>query len=456
MVFTTIFSQFNILDLHELEEGLMSFDFKKVLLDITISFLLFASAINFEVMNLKKWWKQITLLATISVVISTFVIGVMMYGLLHFVAPSINIPFWFCMLFGAYMSPTDPIAAVAVFKNLAQNRPKNPDGSISANPAKHIEVKLLGESLFNDGTGIWLFMAISAMLIGKGQSAAFLTISLIQEIFGAILVGLILGAIGKFLIKKSDVIGVIMFTISLTALTYVLSTKLHVSAPIAVVVVGLIIGHNIRKLFQHEEEHQIKLFWEYVDEIINVMLFALMSLIVLFIDWSLELVLLGLITFPIIVFARWVSVKITFFNMIKKGQALNSSITIVSWGGIRGGISLALALSILNTPYGNQLVGITFVCVILSNLIQGMTLKHIIAAYYPTPIKNVDLQELSNMDKFKYHLDNSVQSLFNKINRNYQNDLNKAMASTTIIQESANDLHNESMDKDEETANLAT
>lgn len=429
-----LFSQFHILDLHSLEEGLMSLDFKKVLLDVSISFLLFASAINFEIMNLKKWWKQITLLATVSVIISTIVIGAIMYGLLNLIAPNIDIPFWFCMLFGAYMSPTDPIAAVAVFKNLAQSRAKqsNPDGTLVANLAKHIEVKLLGESLFNDGTGIWLFMAISAVLLGKEQTILSLGLSLTQEIFGAILVGLLLGAVGKFLIKKSDVISVIMFTISLTALTYILSTTLHVSAPIAVVIAGLIIGHNIRKLFEHEEEHQIKLFWEYVDEIINVMLFALMSLIVLFIDWSLELVILGLITFPVIVFVRWVSVKLTFLNMVKKGQALQSSINIVSWGGIRGGISLALALSILNTPYGNQLVGITFVCVILSNLIQRMTLKHIIAAYYPNPVSSlnsIDVNSLSPSEKWKYQLDNIIQKMFNTLNPNYQNDLNMVLLS---------------------------
>lgn len=381
----------------EFEKIIMSFDFKTVLLDILICFLLFASAINFEIVNLKKWWKQITLLATVSVIISTAIIGGLLYGLINTVFPNIHVPFWYCMLFGSFMSPTDPIAAVAVFKNLNANRGDAP------NKSKHIEIKLLGESLFNDGTGIWLFTAISSVLIGIEQSAFSLSISLVREIFGAIVLGLFLGIIGKLFIRHNDVIGIIISTLSISALTYTIASRLHVSAPIAVVIVGLIVGHNIRKLLNESKEHQIKEFWEYCDEIINVVLFSLMSLIALFIKWDIELIALGVLTFPILIIARWVSIKLTFLYLQYTGKAQSSSINIVSWGGIRGSISLALAIGLLNNTHGNILIGITFVCVILSNTLQGMTLKHIINAYYP-PEKAIYANKLDYYVQFMFNL----------------------------------------------------
>ena len=380
----------NLIDLIKFENHLKEFNFYDFLLNGVLLFLLFASAIKFEINNLKKWWWQITTLATLGVVISTFIIGSLVYGfvyLLSLIGGEFYIPYIYCLLLGAILSPTDPPAAIAVFREMANKGTPAP---------QHIEVKLLGESLFNDGMGIVLFLTILGVITGKSElTVSSLSISLITEIVGAIILGLIFGIVYRFFLKHiHEFTGIALFTLSLAIGTYISANILHFSAPIAVVVAGLMIGQNIKKIYDEEQIHHLHLFWDFIDEVLNASLFALIGIVVLIIDFNWILVSLGVITFLCTLFGRYLSIASSFFYPNKKGKVLNGSINIISYGGIRGGISLALALSVLqigngsnnsnvvassleSLAIGNSLVAITFITVVLSNL------KYVIQAYYP-------------------------------------------------------------------------
>ena len=388
----------SFIDFREIEKLINSFNFYNFLVNGILVFLLFASAIKFEISNLKNWWWQISILATIGVVISAIFIGSLIW-LAAMTFSNVELPFIYCLLFGAILSPTDPPAAVAVFKSMGGKAPK------------HIEVKLLGESLFNDGMGIVLFLTILGIINGKELTATSITISLFQELFGAVFLGLLFGYGYKFLLKKmEDFTSIALLTVSLAIGSYVVASHFHFSAPIATVVAGLVIGHNIKKLYNNEQIHHLHLFWDFIDEVLNASLFALIGLVVVFINFSWELLVLGILAFICTLIGRYLAIHTSFFYPNRKGKVLNGSIPIISYGGIRGGISLALALAILQYEFGNYIVGMTFVCVILSNLIQGMTFKHMIQAFYPD-------DESKNYVGYK----KTIQNMFNRLNKQRNN-----------------------------------
>ena len=384
----------SFIDFRAIEKLINSFNFYNFLVNGILVFLLFASAIKFEISNLKNWWWQISILATIGVVISAIFIGSLIW-LAAMTFSNVELPFIYCLLFGAILSPTDPPAAVAVFKSMGGKAPK------------HIEVKLLGESLFNDGMGIVLFLTILGIINGKELTATSITISLFQELFGAVFLGLLFGYGYKFLLKKmEDFTSIALLTVSLAIGSYVVASHFHFSAPIATVVAGLVIGHNIKKLYNNEQIHHLHLFWDFIDEVLNASLFALIGLVVVFINFSWELLVLGILAFICTLIGRYLAIHTSFFYPNRKGKVLNGSIPIISYGGIRGGISLALALAILQYEFGNYIVGMTFVCVILSNLIQGITFKHMIQAFYPD-------DESQNYTGYK----KTIQNMFNRLNK---------------------------------------
>ena len=472
----------NLIDLIKFENHLKEFNFYDFLLNGVLLFLLFASAIKFEITNLKKWWWQITTLATLGVVISTFIIGSLVYGfvyLLLLIGGEFYIPYIYCLLLGAILSPTDPPAAIAVFKEMANKGTPAP---------QHIEVKLLGESLFNDGMGIVLFLTILGVITGKSElTVSSVSISLITEIVGAIILGLVFGIVYRFFLKHiHEFTGIALFTLSLAIGTYISANILHFSAPIAVVVAGLMIGQNIKKIYDEEQIHHLHLFWDFIDEVLNASLFALIGIVVLIIDFNWILISLGVITFLCTLFGRYLSIASSFFYPNKKRKVLNGSINIISYGGIRGGISLALALSVLqignggnssNTvassleslTVGNSLVAITFITVVLSNLIQGMTFKYVIQAYYPNSasqnyngIKKV-LQKLFNwLFKVKsqetikqetiVELENNILNIDNKTTKeeNLVNDKKEIDKNRSIIEENTNHLNDNIENEDQQ------
>lgn len=472
----------NLIDLIKFENHLKEFNFYDFLLNGVLLFLLFASAIKFEINNLKKWWWQITTLATLGVVISTFTIGSLVYGFVYLfslINGEFHIPYIYCLLLGAILSPTDPPAAIAVFREMANK----------GTPAsQHIEVKLLGESLFNDGMGIVLFLTILGVITGKSElTVSSVSISLITEIVGAIILGLIFGIIYRFFLKHiHEFTGIALFTLSLAIGTYIGANLLHFSAPIAVVVAGLMIGQNIKKIYDEEQIHHLHLFWDFIDEVLNASLFALIGIVVLIIDFNWILISLGVITFLCTLFGRYLSIASSFFYPNKKGKVLNGSINIISYGGIRGGISLALALSVLqignggnssNTvassleslTVGNSLVAITFITVVLSNLIQGMTFKYVIQAYYPNSesqnyngINKVLQKSFNWLFKVKHQesvkqeetveLENDILNIDNKTKKeeNLVNDEKEIDKNRSIIEENTNHLNDNIENEDQQ------
>lgn len=442
-----------------------SFNFYDFLLNGIIGFLLFASAIKFEIVNLKRWWWQISLLSTIGVVISTLSIGGLIYvlGLLL----NIQLPLLYCMLFGAIMSPTDPIAAVATFKDM---RSQNPNAV-----PKHIEIKLLGESLFNDGMGIVVFLTVLGLITGGNvdESLSFsrIGLSLVKEIFGAIIFGFICGWICKYFlksIKNDNFIEVALFTLALCIGSYEGAIMLHFSAPISVVVSGLVVGHKVKQLYSEKQLHHLHLFWEFIDEILNTSLFALIGVTVVFIHFDLKSFVIGIIGFFAVLLGRYLSLVSIFIRPKMKGKILNGSIPILTYGGIRGGISLALALALLTTngtnkELSNLLIGMTFISVLMSNLIQGMTLKYMISAFYGNSNGEAAMEaadelrqdnanagsrenktnHLTLLEKFDFKL----QLLFNKLNTVCKNDVsNKDNVLTTnkqVLEGAVNNSHNE-------------
>ena len=419
-----------------------SFNFYDFLLNGIIGFLLFASAIKFEIANLKRWWWQISLLSTIGVVISTLCIGGLIYGL--GLVLNIHLPLLYCMLFGAIMSPTDPIAAVATFKDM---RSQNPNAV-----PKHIEIKLLGESLFNDGMGIVVFLTVLGLITGGNvdESLSFSKIgpSLVKEIFGAIIFGFICGWICKYFlkqIKNDNFIEVALFTLALCIGSYEGAIMLHFSAPISVVVSGLVVGHKVKQIYSEKQLHHLHLFWEFIDEILNTSLFALIGVTVVFIHFDLKSFVIGIIGFFAVLLGRYFSLVSIFIVPKMKGKILNGSIPILTYGGIRGGISLALALALLTThgtnkELSNLLIGMTFISVLMSNLIQGMTLKYMISAFYGSVSKRSSSSEAkantnankggsenkTNNPTLLEKLDERLQLLFNKLNTGCKNHIGKS------------------------------
>ena len=467
----------NLIDLIKFENHLKEFNFYDFLLNGVLLFLLFASAIKFEINNLKKWWWQITTLATLGVVISTFTIGSLVYGFVYLfslISVEFHIPYIYCLLLGAILSPTDPPAAIAVFREMANKGTPAP---------QHIEVKLLGESLFNDGMGIVLFLTILGVITGKAElTVSSVSISLIIEIIGAIILGLVSGAVYRFFLKHVyEFTGIALFTLSLAIGTYIGANLLHFSAPIAVVVAGLMIGQNIKKIYDEEQIHHLHLFWDFIDEVLNASLFALIGIVVLIIDFNWTLISLGIITFFCTPLGRYLSIASSFFYPNKKGKVLNGSINIISYGGIRGGISLALALSVLqigngsnnsnvvassleSLAIGNSLVAITFITVVLSNLIQSMTFKYVIQAYYPNSesqnyngIKKVLQKSFNWLFKVKsqetikqekiVELENDILNIDNKTTKeeNLVNDEKEIDKNGSIIEENTNNLNDNNL-----------
>jgi sodium/hydrogen exchanger len=342
-------------------------NFYDFLLNGALGFLLFASAIKIDVQLLKNYWRQISSLATIGVLFTSFIIA----GLLYWVsvALGIELPFVWCLLFGAFISPTDPIAALAILK--------------SANAPKSLEMKLAGEAMFNDGMAIVIFMSVFGIAAkGVEFNVVHFGVDLVKEIFGAVAFGGALGALYCYIMKHiKDLTTTLIFTLSLCLGSYMGALLLHFSAPISVVVSGLVVGTTIKKIFSEQEREHVEMFWEFLDELLNISLFIIIGLEVVLITFTWDIVIFGVIAFAVVCLSRLLGIILTMIPLRK--YLLRGTVPLLSWGGIRGGISLALALAVGNTTYGNTLLPITFIVVILSGIVQGLTLKTVINYYYP-------------------------------------------------------------------------
>ena len=344
---------------------IQSIDFNKALMSGMLSFLLFAGALHINIDDLleQKW--IITIMATLGVVGSTFLIGCVVYYILPMLG--LEIPFIFALVFGALISPTDPIAVLGILKQVGA--------------PKSLETKMAGESLFNDGVGVVVFSVILGIALGSGDASfAHISLLFIEEAVGGALFGGLIGWIVYRLLKSVDHYEVeILLTLALVLGGYSLASYFHLSGPIAMVVAGLLIGNRGKAFAMSENTHtQLFSFWDLIDEFLNSVLFVLIGLEVLILTLTSQYIFAGLLAIPIVLLSRGVCVGISV-NLMKSAHTFTPHvIKILTWGGLRGGISVALALSIPECESRDLIIVMTYIVVVFSILVQGLTVKPLI------------------------------------------------------------------------------
>ncbi|MBW2410021.1 MAG: sodium:proton antiporter [Deltaproteobacteria bacterium] len=352
-----------------LEEGahrlLNSIDFDETLLHGMLSFLLFAGALHINLADLARQKWIISILATAGVIGSTFIIGFISQWVLG--ALGMEMPLIYCLLFGALISPTDPIAVLGIIKK--------------ANVPKSLETKITGESLFNDGVAVVVFLVLLKIAAGAGEISAAAVVGLfLKEAVGGAVFGLLIGAIGYWMLKSIDNYQVeVLITLALVTGGFALADTLHLSGPIAIVVAGLLVGNHGRLLAMSDtvREH-LDTFWELVDEILNAVLFVLIGLEVLVLTLNREYIIAGIILIPLILMVRFVCVGIPVVVLKKIRTFSPHVIKILTWGGLRGGISVALALSLPPGKQRDVILTITYAVVVFSIIVQGLTMGKLV------------------------------------------------------------------------------
>ena len=343
---------------------LESINFDRTLLHGMLSFLLFAGALHVNLQDLAERKYSIGTLATAGTLLSVFIIGSVTWLMMDIF--NVRLPFIYCLLFGAIISPTDPIAVLSLLK--------------TSGAPKSLEIKITGESLFNDGIGVVVFLAIMEVATGLELSTGHIFLLFARETAGGIIAGLVMGYFSFLMLKSVDNYQVeILITLALTTGGYALADFLHISGPIAIVVSGLLVGNHGRFLAMSEKtRHHLDIFWELVDEILNAVLFVMIGMEILVLSFKSEYLLLCILIIPVALIARFISIGIpikilSFFRTFSPGV-----IRIMTWGGLRGGISVALALSISPSPERQLILALTYSVVLFSILVQGLTIEKVV------------------------------------------------------------------------------
>ncbi|HET6603512.1 MAG TPA: sodium:proton antiporter [Xanthomonadaceae bacterium] len=349
----------------EVTAVLAAIDFDEALLHGMLSFLLFAGALHVNLEDLRRHKWVVATLASFGVLISTALVGLSAW--LLFQAMGLGIGLIWCLLFGALISPTDPIAVLATLKRVGA--------------PKALEIKIAGESLFNDGVGVVVFIVLLGIATGQAETtaAAIAEIFLLEAVGGAVF-GLALGLVGYQLLKSVDSYEVeVLLTLAMVTGGYALAYHLHLSAPIAIVVAGLMIGNQGRAFAMSDNTRErLDEFWELVDEILNAVLFLLIGIEVLVLTFDLQRLLAGVALVPVVLAIRFVSVGTPIALFRLRREFPPRTIRILTWGGLRGGISVALALSLPAGPIREQLLMATYVIVLFSLLVQGLTISRLL------------------------------------------------------------------------------
>ncbi|RNC91885.1 MAG: sodium:proton antiporter [Allomuricauda sp.] len=351
-------------------------DFKVVLLDIMLSFLLFAGALHTDVNRLKEQRWPVMIFATFGVLVSTFLIGTSVYYLLMVLG--LQVKFIYCLLFGALISPTDPIAVLGILKK--------------AGAPKKLEIKIVGESLFNDGVGVVVFLTIFGLAGGSevGFSLSAVLELFLVEVVGGLLLGLTLGWLTYYFLKKIDDYNIeVIITLATVMTGTVIATHLHVSAPLAMVAAGLIVGANKtrKQAMSKLTEDYVDKFWELIDILLNAILFVLIGMEMLVLEFNANYIYVGLLTIPIALICRYISLIIPVKLFQKRLDFVPNSTIIMTWGGLRGAISIALALGLTQQMERDLFLVITYVIVIFSIIVQGLTIEKLITKLKLNPNK---------------------------------------------------------------------
>ena len=359
----------------------------ETLLQGMLGYLLFAGALHLNVTDVWAHRRIIFTLATVGVVLSTVIVAGLMWFALH--ALNIAIPWSHCLLFGALISPTDPIAVLAIMKSLGA--------------PKALEVQISGESLFNDGIGVVVFIAVlsfAGMSASDGDPPSVRSVLMIffREAVGGAAFGLFCGLIAYQMLRRIDQYRVeILISLALVTGGYALAQSLHVSGPIAMVVAGLFIGNRGRQFAMSEQTRvHLDLFWELIDDILNSILFLLIGLEVLVLRWERVYIIAGLIAIGVTLLARLISVTLPIVLLRPFARIPRHAVTLLTWGGLRGGISVALALSLRDPAHHHRgqppidiLIVMTYVVVVFSIGVQGLT----IGALLRRTMQNVPLEK---------------------------------------------------------------
>lgn len=337
-------------------------NFEQVLLKFMLSFLLFAGALHIDANKLKKEFWPVMILATVGTFISTFLVSVMAYYLFQLF--NFSIPYIYCLLFGALISPTDPISVMGILKK--------------AGIPKTLELKIAGESLFNDGVGVVVFLTIMEVAT-TGMSKFSITqtgLLFFKEAGGGILYGAGIGYLAYILMRGIDNYKVeVLVTLTVVTCGYLLGDELHVSAPLAVIMAGIIIGTKGRgRGFSAVSRDYLGKFWDMLDEIFNAVLFLLIGLELLIIKINPTILLIGVIMILVVLVARYICVLLPVAVLRLWIKFEKNAILILTWGGLRGGISVALALSVPEGMYRDEFVLITYIVVVFSIIVQGLTI----------------------------------------------------------------------------------
>ena len=356
---------------HFAREFVEQIDFNATLMHGMLGFLLFAGALHVKLADLaeQKWVVSIT--ATFGVIGSTLLVGILTHYIL--LALGISMSWSVCLLFGALISPTDPISVLGIMKKIGA--------------PKSLATKISGESLFNDGVGVVVFLVVLDAASGANDvSVGQVGWLMLQEVGGGVLLGFLLGGIAFYLHRTVESVHVeLLVSLAVVAGGYPLALALHCSGPIAMVVAGLLIGNAGRRHAMGENVRaQVDTLWEMIDEVLNAILFVLLGLEVIVLAWRQEFLLAGLMMIPVVLIARFVTVG-TAVTALRRFRVFSPRVVrILTWGGLRGGISVALALSIPVTieamdqtttfPARNLILVMTYVVVVFSIVIQGLTI----------------------------------------------------------------------------------
>jgi CPA1 family monovalent cation:H+ antiporter len=389
-----IFGEVVFSALKDMAESLMTkYDFSEVLFQVMLSFLLFAGALEMDLGKLgeEKW--LILILATVGTLISTFIVGTAIFYVMPIVG--IQLEYIYCLLFGALISPTDPIAVLAMIKK--------------SNVSKNLESQIGGESLFNDGIGVVVFLTILSIAVPTGHGATTpLGVGLLfgQEVLGGVLLGAIFGYLGLkllILIDNEHTEIEVLVTLSMVLGGASIANMLHLSGPLAMVVMGLFVGNKGRssELSDAAGEYVYK-FWHLMDEAMNAILFILIGMQIIVITWKLDYILAALIAIVVVLSARFLGVGIPVSIYRLRAKVPRYTVRILTWSGLRGGISVALALSLYQNVKDGAMAAdtvdlitvMTYCVVLFSIVVQGLTVKKLFAkAEGNLPHESINPQE---------------------------------------------------------------
>ena len=347
------------------QEVLDKIQIDQALLNGMLSFLLFAGALQVDLGELaeRKW--AVGFLASLGVVVSTALVGVIMWFL--FAALGQKIPLIWCLLFGALISPTDPISVLAILKH--------------ARAEKSLEMKLAGEALLNDGFAVVLFVLLLGIALGgEKATVAHVAVLFAREVVGGALFGLAIGYAAYRMLASVDQYEVeILLTLALVTGGYALASQLEVSGPIAIVVAGVLIGNHGRKYAMSAKSRgRVDTFWELIDDILNAVLFVMIGLELLRLDYDARYVWAAALAIPAVLLARALSVSVAALVPGWRADFPPYVIGILTWGGLRGAISVALALSLPNSKFRDALITVTYAVVVFSIVVQGLTLARVL------------------------------------------------------------------------------